>query len=561
MTSLLFGVIALLASPAHATDWWAVVVGVSDYADLPSHAPGRLSDLQYADDDAQAFASLLRGPLFGSGGVPADHIRLLVDEDATLDAVRSALRGFLARNAKPEDIVVVFFAGHGAPHPEFRDEMYLLLHDTEMTPDGIAARGLPLEDIQSALGRLKSNNVLLFADACHSAGIAGGALGPRGLENPVSGELLELGDSAARLVFTSSGAQELSEEHSRWRVPDLPGKGHGVFTFALLTAMMGDLEEMPEDGRIRLGPLVNTVTKMVAQHTDGRQRPMVSGSFNTDFPLSRLNVDAHRRVKQLLAEERRVQEEARVAWRDLEGRLATLDGDACAKAVLDFRTTYAERRVRAGEQTLEVTIPEVLAANEAVISICRQTSKLSRGRIRVRVLTPAGKAARGVAVVESKRTRADSRPVPVHSGMARVVSLLPPDGPLAPRQPYPIVVPVYPSSRTDVTVRLGAREKTLTSAQRISLVAGGAATLVGTAASVFGWRRWAGLTHEDSRIGTGADYHRWKRRTENARALNLVGGALALTGGVVVLSVPLMPRRPRSAPSVSFSPNQPYESN
>src|SRR5215510_8868221 len=84
---------------------WAVVIGVSSYRNL---APD--SQLRYAHRDANDIADFLRSPM--GGGLPSTQIKVLVNEDATLFALRTALGTWLPRSSQPDDIGYVFFAGH-----------------------------------------------------------------------------------------------------------------------------------------------------------------------------------------------------------------------------------------------------------------------------------------------------------------------------------------------------------------------------------------------------------------------------------------------------------------
>ena len=56
---------------------WALLVGISAYEYLPPAA-----QLHYAHRDAEDFAAFLRS--YAGGALPADHIRLLENENATL---------------------------------------------------------------------------------------------------------------------------------------------------------------------------------------------------------------------------------------------------------------------------------------------------------------------------------------------------------------------------------------------------------------------------------------------------------------------------------------------
>ena len=85
---------------------WAVVIGVSAYRKLPGDC-----QLRYAHRDANDIADFLRSPR--GGGLPSSQIKVLVNENATLFALRTALGTWLPRSSQPQDIVYVFFAGHG----------------------------------------------------------------------------------------------------------------------------------------------------------------------------------------------------------------------------------------------------------------------------------------------------------------------------------------------------------------------------------------------------------------------------------------------------------------
>src|SRR5262249_50064475 len=101
---------------------WAVVIGVSSYKNLaPKEQP------EFAHRDAEAFAAFLRTP--SGGGFPSSQLTLLVNQNATLSAIRSALGTTLPRSVEPEDMVVIFFAGHGVVEGEH--DGYLLAYDSD----------------------------------------------------------------------------------------------------------------------------------------------------------------------------------------------------------------------------------------------------------------------------------------------------------------------------------------------------------------------------------------------------------------------------------------------
>lgn len=242
----------------------AVVVGINRYQDA------QIANLRYATADARAFYEHLVGMLSPDGG----NVRLILNEEATLRALRTAIGEDLARAAMPDDIVLLFFAGHGSPETDDRVDhisRYLIMHDTEY--DNIYATGLDIEtDLMRLLERIDSRRVVIFMDTCFS-----GRAGGRTFEGPVLRRLQEefragissfsefdLGEG--RIILSACDDDELAEEDR-----DL---GHGIFTYCLLETL---LQNSPSDPLISVMALYDAVAERVTQFTNGRQHPVLNG--------------------------------------------------------------------------------------------------------------------------------------------------------------------------------------------------------------------------------------------------------------------------------------------
>jgi hypothetical protein len=242
---------------------WAVIVGVSDYAD------GRIRPLRYADDDAQAFHDFLRSP--AGGAVPAEQMRLLLNEDATADAIRDALFVFL-QNAAEEDMVTVYVASHGAPDPSRPANLYILPYDTDA--DAVASTAFPMWDFKTAMRRqISAERVVVITDACHS----GGTLVQEA--NPIGGSFADLFNPSRRVTISAAAANESSLEGPQW------GDGHGVFTFTLLEGLQG-AADADGDGVVTFLEAAEYVQGRVPEITDGSQNPQRAGLG--DVPLGYL---------------------------------------------------------------------------------------------------------------------------------------------------------------------------------------------------------------------------------------------------------------------------------
>ncbi len=245
---------------------WAVVIGVSDYAsdDIP--------DLEYATNDADAIYEFLTSPAGGS--FAPENVLLLKDEEATGDAMREALFSFLQQPAW-DDLVLIYFAGHGAPDPNRPDNLYLLPYDADL--DSMASTGFPMWDVKTSLRRqIESEQVIVIADACHSAGAQDGQGWGVGDQNPIAGSFSELFTPSRRLTLTAADTNEFSFEDDRW-------DGHGVFTHYLLRGLRGEAD-LNGDGIVTFTEVFDFVSERVSEATGGSQNPQRAGLG--DIPMA-----------------------------------------------------------------------------------------------------------------------------------------------------------------------------------------------------------------------------------------------------------------------------------
>jgi len=229
-----------------------------------------IPDLEFAPADARAVRDFLESDAAG----PFDEVLYLEDEEATGAAMREALFVFL-QQADWDDLVVIYYAGHGAPDPNRPDNLYLLPTDSDL--NSLAATGFPMWDVKTALRRqIASERVLVIADACHSAGTADGDVVGGSDANAIAGGFAQLFTPSRRLMMTAADTNEFSLEDARWG-------GHGVFTHFLLEGLEG-AGDVNEDGIVTFTELFDFVQSNVRTATDGRQNPQRSG-FG-DIPLS-----------------------------------------------------------------------------------------------------------------------------------------------------------------------------------------------------------------------------------------------------------------------------------
>jgi len=256
---------------------FAVVIGISQYSD------SRIPPLRYGAKDAKSFHDWLVSP---SGGRYApDHVHLLLDQQATVKAIREALFVW-AKRAIKEDMLTIYFACHGSPEsPDSPENLFVLPYDADY--DNIAATGFPMWDIETAMRRfIKARKIVVIADACHSGGVGAEFASARrgvgvievGLVSSGLQKLSGVGDGVA--VLTASGANQLSQEAPKW------GGGHGVFTHFLLTGLRGDAD-YNGDKQVTLGELIPYLSEKVRRETRNAQCPEVAGKFDPALGIAR----------------------------------------------------------------------------------------------------------------------------------------------------------------------------------------------------------------------------------------------------------------------------------
>lgn len=259
---------------------FAVIVGVSDY----KFQDAGLKNLDFADDDANSIAAFLQTPT--GGGFSKSDIKLLINQEATLSAVRAALLETF-KKAKAEDLIFVFIAGHGAPDPLASQNLYFLLTDTKVVD--MARTAFPMGELKQMLDtQVSAQRVVVMIDTCHSAGVnqkskslvTGRQLVREGDENNISNFFLtkQLFKQTGRAILTSSDVNEVSQESEKWG-------NHGVFTWAILEGLKGKAD-LNGDKLITAGELFQYTRANVQKATNFQQNPLTLPGSSKDLTLA-----------------------------------------------------------------------------------------------------------------------------------------------------------------------------------------------------------------------------------------------------------------------------------
>ena len=243
---------------------FALVVGISKYQKLPQDLW-----LQYADADAKAIGRHLASPR--GGGVPADQMLLLTNEQATTATLRSAFQTFLKTRPGKDDTVYILIAGHGTVDD---GGAYILTWDSD--PGNLAGTALPMAELHSMVegALLKVGHVILMADVCRAATIAGQKT------TALGGVVEQIGEAPGELLgLMAARPRELSLEGPEF------GGGHGAFSWSVLKGLEGAADS-DHDGFVTAGELIDFVSADVPGLTRNKQHPRDFGNMEGSTKLS-----------------------------------------------------------------------------------------------------------------------------------------------------------------------------------------------------------------------------------------------------------------------------------
>lgn len=248
---------------------WAVVIGINRYKNFPT--------LRYSVNDAREFYRYL----VEVNRVPQDHVWLLLDEEATLDKLRSTLGTQLRRQAGRDDMVIIYLAGHGTTERDASSpdgdglEKYILPHNAD--PKDLYASAMPMSEVARIFNRISSERLVFISDTCYSGASGGRTVPVLGARGNVSGAFLDrLSQGRGRVILTASDANEVSVEKDELQ--------HGVFTFYLLEALTGK-GDLDGNGIITFDEVYRYVSSKVPQATGQEQHPVKKGEMVGEIVL------------------------------------------------------------------------------------------------------------------------------------------------------------------------------------------------------------------------------------------------------------------------------------
>jgi hypothetical protein len=243
-------------------------IGINDYKKSSY-------DLSFCVRDMRSFVDTLK--MTSSAIFDSIYTYTLVNDLATKANFRTSLDS-VASIAKPEDVFILFYAGHGIAHDSGIDNsFYFVTHDVMQMEDPANCEeyGFSGIELKDGLKRICANKQLFIIDACNSGAFA---------EQRLRGGQTE--ENAIASLNRSSGAAVFASTTSSQNASEIDEIGHGVFTYVLLKAICGGASD--ENCEITISGLENYIYKEVPRVTEkyrgSKQYPTFS-KFGQNYPI------------------------------------------------------------------------------------------------------------------------------------------------------------------------------------------------------------------------------------------------------------------------------------
>jgi uncharacterized caspase-like protein len=207
---------------------YALIIGNNRYTDH------KLAQLKTPAADSQALANVLGDRSIGE----FDEVTPLINQ--TEGRVSRAISAFLA-SKKPDDLVLIYFSGHGVL--DDRGRLFLALKDTQTSL--LKSTAISSSFIADEMDSCRSKRQILILDCCHSGAFGRGIKG--GEQKAVTETTFE-GSGFGRVVLTASDSTQFALEGDQV----IKQTELSLFTHFLLEGLQTGKADTNNDGHVSL---------------------------------------------------------------------------------------------------------------------------------------------------------------------------------------------------------------------------------------------------------------------------------------------------------------------
>lgn len=233
---------------------------------ISKHQRSFVNTLRYADKDATDFYTLFTSNINDIG-----YKNLLINSEATLAEIKTALGKELKQAVGNDDAFFFFFSGHGAT-AEDQDgtslEHYLIPFDA--TPD-IPNSAVSVDYLKEVFDKINCKAAYIFVDSCFSGSLSKGYSYPNTKALKDVKALSEQAFGKGSLVFTAS---KIDEE--AWEDPE---NQNGLFTHFVLD----ELQKQRGEDIYPVTDIVTPVTEGVIKRAKDKYNQIQTPTVNINF--------------------------------------------------------------------------------------------------------------------------------------------------------------------------------------------------------------------------------------------------------------------------------------
>lgn len=239
---------------------FALVIGIDKYPTMP---------LEAAVNDANAVSKRLEELNF--------QVTTLLDHQATLKNIRREL-GTKLSLTKPNDQVVIYFAGHGVTEKLHGNKIAGYILPITVNLKDLYSTAISMKELRDLTARIPARHILFAFDSCYSGLGLTRSVNRAGTKENLQRYLEILAGKRAVYMVTAGKANEVAREF----------RGHGLFTLHFLDGIAGAADRTPKDGIVQASELGRFLARKVSMETGNEQNPqhgLIEGDGDFLFPL------------------------------------------------------------------------------------------------------------------------------------------------------------------------------------------------------------------------------------------------------------------------------------
>jgi len=233
-------------------------------------------NLNYAQADADGVEKAVRQ---NSGSLFKEIVNYNIRNDKAVKANILAALDDIKKKSLQQDVLLVYYAGHGVMTEGANSEFYIAPHDITQLygkDDMLKDKGISATSLKQYAQEINAQKQVFILDACQSAG-ALETVAVRGAAEEKA--IAQLARSTGTFWITATGSNQFATEFEKL--------GHGIFTYALLEGING-AADANADKKLTVRELStfieNKVPELSEKYKGSAQFPSAY-SFGNDFPI------------------------------------------------------------------------------------------------------------------------------------------------------------------------------------------------------------------------------------------------------------------------------------